>query len=104
MSNTQKRIEKDAKDFVRGDTCEVMDTYSAHEDTFKAGAEFGLELEREKAAGIFKALMFAEVTITALTENMECRGDEDCDHCEAERCLKVITDAIKKYESGGSAG
>lgn len=56
MSNTQKRIEKAAKDFVRGDTCEVMDTYSAHEDTFKAGTEFGREIERERAAELVNAL------------------------------------------------
>ncbi len=38
---TQKKfdVEAIAKHFVRyGNECEVMDTYSSHEDTFKAGA------------------------------------------------------------------
>ncbi len=39
-----KTLEQMAKDFVRSNECEVMDDYSAHEQTYLAGARAALAM------------------------------------------------------------
>ena len=44
-----EQIEATAKKFVReSNDCELLDDYSAHENTYKHGASFGRELERKR--------------------------------------------------------
>lgn len=53
---TRTALTRLAREYVRGGECELMDTYSAHEESFLAGAEAQARLVGERMERLERAL------------------------------------------------
>lgn len=100
MTPTPEQIEKMAHDFVRSNECEVMDDYSAHEATYKAGAHAMQSLMDAQAAKVQCLVEALEKIEGAFDNGKERRHLKDvfsgkcedvCQPCAQKRAREALT-------------
>ena len=79
-----EELNKAAETFVASNQCEVMDTTMAHEDTFKAGAEWQKAKDAEEHEALLKMKdLEAKVKEQTIREVLEwLRSDEYAKFCD----------------------
>ncbi len=85
-------------EYVQGPECVVADDYMSHEDSFKAGSDFGRDFEKKRSEGLVKAIKasFKKYKLTP------AEYPED-DHDNRRECMDEIKVALKEYEASNES-